>query len=309
MSATVGPGAFGEVALGERAERRLVLERRLARDRVRVAARTEVVVAAELEARDAVGREAVEVLAVEREVEDGHAVGLEDLGTRRLQPRERLAHAANHPGRQPRDVLRPRACGEHEPLGLDGSTIGADAHAVLRLRPLEHALARSQHCASCERALDVRDDAAFGDDEAAVRLVRDLHVRRQSRRPGSAARPRRRSSTSCSRSCSAHERSTPSRIRSPPSTIPVILEELLACFGLELAPQLVRAAQKRHVVRVLEVREADDAREPVRRALLVEQVEALEPEHALAAAGEVVERSAPHSADSDDDDVVPLHRA
>ena len=86
-------------------------------------------------------------------------------------------------------------------------------------------------------------------------------------------------------------------------------QELLAGFGLELAPQLVRAAKERHVVGVLEVREADDPRQPVRRALLVEQVEPLEPEDALAAAGEVVERSAPHSADSDDDDVVPLHRA
>ena len=41
----------------------------------------------------------------------------------------------------------------------------------------------------------------------------------------------------------------------------------------------------------------------------MEQVETLDPEDALAAAGEVVERSAPHSADSDDDDVVALHRA
>ena len=35
-------------------------------------------------------------------------------------------------------------------------------------------------------------------------------------------------------------------------------------------------------------------------------VEALEPEDALPAAGEVVERRAPHAADSDDDDVVAL---
>ena len=86
-------------------------------------------------------------------------------------------------------------------------------------------------------------------------------------------------------------------------------QELLAGFGFQLAPQLVRAAKERDVVGVLEVREADDPRQPVRRALLVEQVETLEPEHALPAAGEVVERSAPHSADSHDDDVVALHRA
>ena len=39
----------------------------------------------------------------------------------------------------------------------------------------------------------------------------------------------------------------------------------------------------------------------------MEEVEALEPEHALAAAREVIERRAPHPADSDDDDVVALH--
>ena len=60
---------------------------------------------------------------------------------------------------------------------------------------------------------------------------------------------------------------------------------------------------------MLEVGEADDPREAVRRAVLVQEVEALETEHALPAPGEVVERCAPHPADSDDDDVVPLHRA
>ena len=179
MSAIVGPGALGEVALGERAQRRLVLERRLARDLVRVAARAEVVVAAELEARDAVGGEPVEVLAVEREVEDGHAVGLEDLGTRRLEPRERLAHAAHHPRRQPRDVLRPCARREHEPLGLDDPALRADADAVLRLLPLEDALARPHDRAAGERALDVRDDAALGEHEAAVGLVDDLQLGRK----------------------------------------------------------------------------------------------------------------------------------
>ena len=87
------------------------------------------------------------------------------------------------------------------------------------------------------------------------------------------------------------------------------VEELLSGLVLELAPELVRAPEQGHVVRVLEVREADDPREAVGRALVVEDVEALEPEHALSAAGEVVERRASHPADSDDDDVVPLHEA
>ena len=87
------------------------------------------------------------------------------------------------------------------------------------------------------------------------------------------------------------------------------MEELLARLGLELAPELVRAAEERHVVGMLEVREADDPGEPVRGAALVKQVEALESEDAPAATREVVERCAPHPADSDDDDVVSLHPA
>ena len=85
------------------------------------------------------------------------------------------------------------------------------------------------------------------------------------------------------------------------------VEELLAGLALELAPELVRAPEQGHVVGVLEVREADDPGQAVGGALVVEDVEALEPEDALSAAGEVVERRASHPADSDDDDVVPLH--
>ncbi len=86
------------------------------------------------------------------------------------------------------------------------------------------------------------------------------------------------------------------------------VQELLVRLGLELAPELVGAPEQRHVVGMLEVREADDPRQPVRRAVLVQEVEPLEPEHALPPAGEVVERRAPHPTDSDDHDVVALHR-
>jgi hypothetical protein len=85
------------------------------------------------------------------------------------------------------------------------------------------------------------------------------------------------------------------------------VQQLLVGLRLELAPELVRAPHQRDVGRVLEVREADDARQAVRGAVLVRDVEALETEDALPAAGEMVERGAAHSADPDDDDVVPLH--
>jgi len=85
------------------------------------------------------------------------------------------------------------------------------------------------------------------------------------------------------------------------------VEQLFASLRFEVAPQLVCAADERDVARVLEVREPDDAGSPVRRAHVVGYVVALDPEHALASAGEMVEGSTPHPADSDHDDVVPLH--
>jgi hypothetical protein len=83
----------------------------------------------------------------------------------------------HEPGREPRDVLRPCASGEDEPLGLDDAAFCTDAHAVPRLGPLEDALARPQGRPPGQSSLDVRDDAALRDDEAAVRLVGDLHLR------------------------------------------------------------------------------------------------------------------------------------
>ena len=60
---------------------------------------------------------------------------------------------------------------------------------------------------------------------------------------------------------------------------------------------------------MLEVGEPDDARDPVRGAELVGDLETLDAEHALAATGQVIQRRAPHAADADDDHVVALHPA
>src|SRR4029079_10337606 len=53
--------------------------------------------------------------------------------------------------------------------------------------------------------------------------------------------------------------------------------------------------------------ESDDPRQPVRRALLVQQVEALEAENAFAASGESIERCAAQPPAPDADAAVPLH--
>ncbi len=67
-------------------------------------------------------------------------------------------------------------------------------------------------------------------------------------------------------------------------------------LGLDLAPQLVGAADQRHIGRVLEIGEADDAGVAVRRAAIVARWIAINPEHALAAARQMVERGASHDA-------------
>ena len=154
----------------------------------------------------------------------------------------------------------------------------------------------------------MRHDAAFRDDESSVRLVDDLHLGREPECRETARDLRAVEHLVLEVVLGARAEHA---VEDPLAALDDSgdVEELLAGLGLELAPQLVRTAKERHVVGVLEVREADDPREPMRRAVLVEQVETLEPEHALAAPGEVVERRAPHSADSDDDDVVALHRA
>lgn len=72
------------------------------------------------------------------------------------------------------------------------------------------------------------------------------------------------------------------------------VKEPLARETFELAPQLVGAPQERHVGWMLPVGEPDDSSEPVGRAVLMHQVEALESEHAQAPAREVEQRCAAH---------------
>jgi hypothetical protein len=83
-------------------------------------------------------------------------------------------------------------------------------------------------------------------------------------------------------------------------------EEPLAGIGLEVAPELVRPPEERHVRRMLVVRQPDDPRQPVRGAELMQQVELLQSKHALAATRQVIGRCGPHPAQADDDDVVPI---
>jgi hypothetical protein len=151
-------------------------------------------------------------------------------------------------------------------------------------------------------------DAALGEQEPAVALVHDAKIGREpkGREPPShlgAVELLELEPVLDARTDGALEDAWPAldRARDP--------EQPLAGLDLELAPERVRAPDERHVARVLEVGLPDDARQTVRGAELVGDLEALDPEHAPAAPREMVERRAAHPADSDHDDVVPLgHR-
>ena len=85
------------------------------------------------------------------------------------------------------------------------------------------------------------------------------------------------------------------------------VEEPLPGETLELAPQLVGATQERDVGRMLPVGEPDDPGEPVRRAVFMHQVEALQPEHPEPSARQVKQCRAAHTSETKHDRIVSGH--
>jgi hypothetical protein len=108
----------------------------------------------------------------------------------------------------------------------------------------------------------VGDDAALRHDEPAVRLVDDVHLRRQLER------------REASRDLGSIQHLVLDVVRLARAQDaledlgaalddPGRVQQLLAGVVLELVPELVRAAQQRDVVGMLEVGEPDDPRQPV----------------------------------------------
>ncbi len=79
--------------------------------------------------------------------------------------------------------------------------------------------------------------------------------------------------------------------------------------GLNLAPQRIGPAQQRHVGRMLEIAEPDDAGLAVRGAAVVRRGKALDADDAQAAARQLLERGAADGAEPDHHHVVFRHRA
>jgi hypothetical protein len=155
------------------------------------------------------------------------------------------------------------------------------------------------------RALELRGDARLRKEHAGARLAhRDRALRDPQRRVlraglgGAQPLVRQRMSLGAEQRA-AHQRPARRTDHEPAGAE----HERGAGLALERGPALICALHQRHVARILEVRLADDAALPVRRAEIVRRVEAVETEHALAARGELGERGAPHRAEPQDDRV------
>src|SRR4051794_31360814 len=82
------------------------------------------------------------------------------------------------------------------------------------------------------------------------------------------------------------------------------MEQPLSRLLLQLAPQLIRPLEQRDVAGMFSVGQPDDAGESVGGSVLVQQIEALQAQYLESPSGEMVERGAPHPAETHDDDVV-----
>ena len=82
------------------------------------------------------------------------------------------------------------------------------------------------------------------------------------------------------------------------------VHELPAGRRLELAPELIGAAQQRHVGRMLEIAEPDDAGLAVRGAAVMARRESLDADDAQPAARKLIQRGAAHRAEPDHRHVV-----
>jgi hypothetical protein len=162
-----GAGSVGEVALGERLQQGLVAGARRTVERVRVDGLAEMVGQRQLEA-GAVHGEPGEVSLGHLEVEDRKPLGREQLRPERLEPADHLALRGHQVTREPHQPAHPRPARQDEPLGRILAALRPHAHAVACELPAEHALAFPHLRPRRARQLDVRDDAALRQQEAAV---------------------------------------------------------------------------------------------------------------------------------------------
>ena len=250
----------------------------------------------ELEAGDEEAGEAVVAALLDLQIEDGEGAGRKYSGRVGWSQASTWRSGTARPAQLGDELRGPGARADDEAAGLVASAGRAHPHASAPRAPIQHRLAAMNLGAVCQRLLDVRDVASLGQQEPALGLVQAQDLLRQAvpwKAPVQlgAVHHLVRQAVELARFERALEDRAAfgARIHAAGD-----VKETLAGEALELAPQLVGAPQERHVRGMLPVGEPDDAGEPVGRAVLVHEVEALESEHPQAPAGEMEQRRAAH---------------
>ncbi len=231
---------------------------------------------------------------------------IERIDVFRPDPEQRLSrHFERRPhSRQQR--ARPTANGHDEARGVVGTGAGDDVYARRRLAPFEHRLRGLHARAVSQRRFAVQPDRLAGEHEAAVRLVQRVVAVRYLQRPPA---PRHRlAGQFVARKLIAPRRLARTRYQLGIGATDVhragTKQHAFAAARLEVVPVRIRPLQQRHVVRVLEIRFADQTRVAAARSLVVRDAIAFQAEHRGTASRELIERGRSHRAESDDDHVV-----
>ena len=214
---------------------------------------------------------------------------------RSVEPRDRLPFGDEELRWQVQQLRCPRAGAEDETIGLVDTGLGDDLDAAAGARPVEDGLVRQQDRAGGTCGFCVRMHRSLGFEVTAVGLEDgDVSARHAYRR--------RLDELVAKTVFSAGSQ----RAGDDDAVLGADVEgsDDVEKARIELAPQLVRAPKQRDVVGMLVVGEADDARFPVHRASVVHDSELLDPEHAPAAARELVGGRSAHRPEPDDDRVV-----
>ena len=238
--------------------------------------------------------------------DDGEGARREQLRAQRLEPAEDLPLRRQQVVERRHERPGPRAGGYDQRTCLVRATGGLDAHRVAGGVPLQHRLAGPHVGAALQRDGHVRDNAPFRHEEPAVRLVHGHPLRRKpaagktsSNLLATEGLVRQVVLDAGRQGAAEHRALGPARVHGAGD-----VQKLLAGRRLQFTPTLVGAAEQGHVGRVLGVGEPDDAADAMRRAAVVGDVETLQPQHAEAAACELIHRRGAHRAHANHDDVV-----
>ena len=229
----------------------------------------------------------------------------EQRGLTRRKPRHHLPRHAQWRGKIGEQRSDPRAGGDDGAARLVYRLVGHHPHAADARLDRAHCFAGAQHRAGGLRERQHCMDRRLGREHAAVGLQHGDEIGRQ---------PESREAPHCVRrgqdlvrepmqtgrgERAAHQDAVGRADLGDPGD----MEQLLPGGAFKFAPQLVGAVQKRHVGGMLPIGQPDDAGRAMRGAAIVAGREALEPEHAVAPAGDLVERRASHGAEPAHDDI------